>query len=597
MMRKTSGGRHTMNPLKLRLDRRLSALVSAIVAALLLASVPQSTTALAQQNAKRRVIVLTDIGPEGPADLDDVQSMIRFVLYSNEVDIEALIATRIGDATVHKDYIQNIVNAYGQIRSNLLLHKSGYPASSYLLSVIKGGHPQAEMGNMGPSGDSEGSNAIIAVVNKSDARPVYIVIWGGSYDLAQALWRVRNDLGAAGANQFASKIRVNCDADQYSATGPWIRQNFPKLFWIHDGPTARDNWTWQENLLRTPLRGFYLGGDTSLVSVNWIDTNLKGHGPLGDMYPTFAGGVNGVKDAHPFLSLLPLGHQDFEKPTWGGWGGRFGEAGPQYFSTAQDTVAGETSGRATVSRWRPGFQNDFAARMDWCVKPYNQANHHPVAVVNGSLTRTVSSGQTVTLDASGSSDPDGNGLVYSWWLYREPSSYAGSLTIQNSASKVAPFEAPNVASSQTLHMILEVKDTGTPSLYAYQRVVVTVVPGGMPPPAAPTGVTATATASSQINLLWTDASGNETGFKIERAAASAGPWTQIATVGVNVTTYSNTGLPASTTYHYRVRATNTAGDSANSKVASATTHPVKSQKSASIEPAVTIPKLEFASSH
>jgi hypothetical protein len=91
------------------------------------------------------------------------------------------------------------------------------------------------------------------------------------------------------------------------------------------------------------------------------------------------------------------------------------------------------------------------------------------------------------------------------------------------------------------------------------------------PPAAPSGLTATATSSSQINLSWTDASSSETGFEIDRAAASSGPWTQIATVGANVTIYSNTGLTASTTYYYRVRATNSAGDSANSNVASATT--------------------------
>lgn len=91
------------------------------------------------------------------------------------------------------------------------------------------------------------------------------------------------------------------------------------------------------------------------------------------------------------------------------------------------------------------------------------------------------------------------------------------------------------------------------------------------PPAAPSGLSATTLSSSQIDLSWADNSSNETGFEIERAASSTGPWTQIATVGANVTTYSNTGLAASTTYYYRVRATNTAGDSANSSVASATT--------------------------
>ncbi len=90
-------------------------------------------------------------------------------------------------------------------------------------------------------------------------------------------------------------------------------------------------------------------------------------------------------------------------------------------------------------------------------------------------------------------------------------------------------------------------------------------------PAAPSNLTATAVSSSQINLAWTDNSSNETGFKIERKAGSGGTWSQIATVGAGVTSYQNTGLSASTTYYYRVRATNSAGDSAYSNEANATT--------------------------
>lgn len=449
-----------------------------VLVALVGLAVHASADASTSESSKRRVVVMTDIGPEGPADEDDVQSMIRFMLYTNDVDVEALIATRIGDASVRPDYIRNVVNAYGEVHSNLLLHQTDYPPRNYLLNVIQPGHVTARVEDIGPSGDSEGSNAIIAAVDKADPRPVYVLIWGGSYDLAQALWRVRNDRGASAAEPFVAKIRVHCDGDQYAPTGPWIRENFPKLFWVHDGPTASDKWTRQERDSRSPLRGFYLGGDRSLVSVDWINANLKGHGPLGDMFPIYAGGVNGIKDAHPYLEMIPSGLHDPDQPTWGGWGGRFGGVGPQYFSTVEDTVGSETSGRATVWRWRPAFMNDFAARMDWCIKPFAMANHAPMAVVSGDRTRSVTTGQTVTLDASGSTDPDGNGLTYAWWRYAEPSNYTGPLSIRNGSGAVASFVAPsvNVSGPQSIHIVLEVKDDGSPALYSYDRIVVKVGP-------------------------------------------------------------------------------------------------------------------------
>jgi endo-1,4-beta-xylanase len=91
-------------------------------------------------------------------------------------------------------------------------------------------------------------------------------------------------------------------------------------------------------------------------------------------------------------------------------------------------------------------------------------------------------------------------------------------------------------------------------------------------PAAPSGLTATTSSSSQINLSWADNATNETAYKIERATASTGPWTEIAgALAANTTTYSATGLNASTTYYFRVRAANASGDSAYTAAASATT--------------------------
>jgi Fibronectin type III domain len=87
-------------------------------------------------------------------------------------------------------------------------------------------------------------------------------------------------------------------------------------------------------------------------------------------------------------------------------------------------------------------------------------------------------------------------------------------------------------------------------------------------PAAPSNLTATAVSNSQINLAWSDNSGNETGFKIERCQGNnCNNFAEIAQVGANVTSFPDTGLSANTRYRYRVRAFNAAGNSAYSNIA------------------------------
>jgi hypothetical protein len=106
----------------------------------------------------------------------------------------------------------------------------------------------------------------------------------------------------------------------------------------------------------------------------------------------------------------------------------------------------------------------------------------------------------------------------------------------------------------------------------------TVVPANSTAPAAPTNLSASAGSSSAINLTWSDNSSNENGFQVERLVN--GTWTQVAVVGANVTSWQDTGLAAGTSYSYRVRAYNAAGESAYSNTASATTSPAATTPSA-----------------
>jgi hypothetical protein len=192
------------------------------------------------------------------------------------------------------------------------------------------------------------------------------------------------------------------------------------------------------------------------------------------------------------MHLYPSGLNDPERVEQGGWGGRFdatrkpGIRGMSCMKGEDEPydpylMYGNTSeGAAAISRWRAGYDNDFEARMDWSVTPgYADANHHPLAVLNGDSSRRVltvaaAPGSTVTLSARGSADPDGDSLVYSWSYYREAGSYDGAVDVEGSSTEIATVSIPADAGGAKPHVILELRDTGAPSLDAYRRVIIDV---------------------------------------------------------------------------------------------------------------------------
>lgn len=425
-----------------------------------------------------RLIVLTDIG----GDPDDQQSMVRLMTYANEFSIEGLIASAAGvpgelkQDVVRPELIRRTVEAYGEVRPNLLRHAPGYPAAESLLAVVKSGNPRRGVGNIGEQHDTEGSRWIVSVVDRNDPRPVNIAIWGGATELAQALWRVRKDRSPAEAARFISRLRVHSIGHQ-DDTGPWILENFPDLFFVLSSVNEADvlgHARPRTDSRASVYRGMYLGGDESLTSRAWVDGNVRlGHGPLGALYPdkTWTApnphGVLKEGDTPSWFYFLPNGLGDAEHPEWGGWGGRFRHVRGRYYNDAKDRVGDVEDGRATVWRWRPAFQNDFAARMDWCVE--SKANHNPVAVLNGKkgakwVQIDAKRGTKVRLSAAGSRDPDGDRLEYRWLRYPEGT---GSWT-----GETASIDAP--AEAGTMHVILEVRDSGSPQLTAYRRAVIRV---------------------------------------------------------------------------------------------------------------------------
>jgi hypothetical protein len=428
--------------------------------------------------SRPRLIVLTDIG----GDPDDRQSMIRLLHYANEFEIEGLIASasgtpgELGEAVVKPELIRELVDAYGDVRDNLALHDARFPTAVELRTRIRSGNPNRGLDHIGAAGDTDGSRRIIEVVDRTAEGPVNIAIWGGQSDLAQALWRVREDRGEEGLRRFVERIRVYDIADQ-DGIASWIQEQFPGIFYVLSA--AREGVDRRE----AAFRGMYLGGDESLTSREWIDTHVRvDHGPLGAHYPTETWttpnphGVMKEGDTPSWFYFLPTGPGDAGHPEWGGWGGRFEEEAGGVYRDARDTVDGATGVRSTVWRWRPVFQADFQARLDWAVKPYSEANHAPEPRLSAPMQRTASTGDRLELDASGSSDPDGDGLSYRWWVYPEAGSFRGEVSIESPGAARAVLVAPQVASPETIHVILEVTDDGTPRLTRYRRVVVEVRP-------------------------------------------------------------------------------------------------------------------------
>ena len=187
-------------------------------------------------------------------------------------------------------------------------------------------------------------------------------------------------------------------------------------------------------------------------------------------------------DTMMFLYLLPTGMNDPNQPTWGSWAGRHGpsEEHPRksyYWANQTDTWRGTTNRDNTLLRWAAHLQNDFAARMDWCVLDRAEANHPPQLKLAGELSRSVRSGERVSLDASGSADPDGDKLHFEWIVYPEASNYSGPVpVVEGRDSRRASLVAPALEKPASLHVVLAATDSSSPPLTRYARVVLQIEP-------------------------------------------------------------------------------------------------------------------------
>jgi hypothetical protein len=455
----------------------------------------------AEAREKTRLVILTDIG----GDPDDQMSMVRLMTYANQIDIEALIATSTGNR-VNPDYIRNIVGAYGKVRNNLELHEPGYPMESYLQERIADGVSVKGMQGVGEGKATPGSELLIRVVDRNDNRPVWVAIWGGPNVLAQALWEIRKTRSAEELARFVSKLRIYAISDQ-DDSGPWIREQFPELFYIVSpgviGGGGYHHATWIA-IGGDKFHGRFGGADYSLVTNEWLDKNVRSKGPLGGVYPLWKYMMEG--DTPSFLNLVNNGLSDPDHPEWGGWGGRYELYTPRtekwflkpetrpIWTNVQDEVFGydgewHTTNHATIWRWRSAYQNDFAARMDWTIKPYKEANHPPIVMLDHPSYIKAKHGERVDLSAKGSTDPDGDALSFEWFFYEEPGTRSMANYLSGVKQEIKGFDqvkawliindnrgfvmAPGTG---TMHIILAVTDHGSPRLTRYQRIIIEVTP-------------------------------------------------------------------------------------------------------------------------
>jgi len=454
----------------------------------------------APAETRPRVLVLTDIENEP----DDAMSMVRLLTYANHFDVEGLVAT----TSIHQrnrvapERIRGIVGAYGKVRDNLEKHEPGFPTEATLLGLVTEGRAEYGMLAVGEGHDSPGSEQLLRALLRDDPRPLWVPVWGGPNVLAQALWKLRATHTPEQVAKAVAKLRVYAISDQ-DDSGPWLRREFPGLFYIvspgFSAGGAYHHATWS-GISGDHLHGRCDGADFQLVTNEWLERNIRKKGPLGAEYPHWEYLMEG--DTPSFLGLINNGLNAPEHPDWGGWGGRYELYTPRVmkwhlsaetrpiWTDADDEVLGHDGrwhddNHATLWRWREAFQNDFAARMDWTIKPFAEANHPPVVRLAHAERLFAKPGQRVELSAEGTTDPDGNALSYSWFYYHEAGTFPVSnarsgqpLEISNHDQQKAFFDVPTgrvmAPGTGDMHIILAVTDHGTPRLTRYRRVIVTV---------------------------------------------------------------------------------------------------------------------------
>ncbi len=418
-----------------------------LVILLLFALVSVSNT----KEKEKPVVIITQDG-----EVDDRSSFVRFLLYTPDIDLRGVIAT---NSKWQKNghglnWIYEAYDLYGQVRKNLLLHNPDYPTVEFLKSItVLGNEDPEHLTGDAPYIDSEGSELIVKELLKIEDNLLHINCWGGVNTVAHALWKFRKNHPAQ-YKKSISKVRV-ITIDFQDEAGNWIVNNMQEVRIIRNN-AFHMTWNYHD---KEPLKH---NPYPQLMSEKWLSQNVKeNHGSLGMWYPqkNISEG-----DTPAFLNFADNGLEAFKDYSSGGWGGRYQSENGNYWRDAFDA----NNERKTLWRWIPAIQNDFAARLDWCVESYEEANHPPV-IEDVTVPQFVKPGQQVELKAT-ASDPDDDKVYYWWWHYPDPSGMDDYIKIVHETSNDAYFVVP-ANPDKDIHIILEISDDGDPVLKRYKRFI------------------------------------------------------------------------------------------------------------------------------
>lgn len=443
------------------------------------------------KDLKPRIVVLTDIAP-GEREPDDMESVVRLLSHADLFEIEGFITTSGWNSggNAYSDewasYLHTVIDAYEKDLPNLMKRSGqqgfqaieeesgkqriGYwPSAEYLRSRHRMGSRYLGKRYLGNDNISPGSEMIIELAEEEDPRPLWILVWGGGNSAAQALWQLKEAGDEERLNKVLSKIRIYTITDQ-------------DVDWMQRGQYDISSHKWMRHTFGDRL--MFIWDESAWLSQNEIgasnwtsyESAIQNKGNMGVVYPKYKYGVEG--DTPSFLYVLPNGLNTPEKPSQGSWGGYFVyELSPDSVTNCFTNMRPEIKeiSQKYEKYFYPAIFNNFAARMEWAAT--GTGNHNPEIVINGIGGMTpieieVNPGDKATLDISESYDPDGDSIVYKWWMMPEAGVSLPEECLTVTSTGNAELKIPKDAERGNIHIICECTDSGSIPLTSYRRIII-----------------------------------------------------------------------------------------------------------------------------